>query len=133
MNSQTSPGGSMFPYYYKNGELHCLKYGSFFNNEIALLILMKEEETFLVKPSIKIPVWVDFYETKLTDVLVQEFLQSMDRLQLYLRKLAIVGCSNWDKQRIQRTEKRLGIKFSLPVKYFMNPETAKTWLVKEGD
>jgi hypothetical protein len=23
-----SPGGSLFPYYYKGGEIHCLKYGN---------------------------------------------------------------------------------------------------------
>lgn len=28
-----SPGGSLFPYYYKGGEIHCLKYGSKYKNE----------------------------------------------------------------------------------------------------
>jgi hypothetical protein len=41
-----SPGGSIFPYFYKNGELHCLKYGSFYEYEEALVQLMKKEEEF---------------------------------------------------------------------------------------
>jgi hypothetical protein len=127
----TSPGGSTFPYYYKNGELHCLKYGSFFTNESGLLDLMKEEEAFLSKPHIKIPVWVDFYETKLTDLILEEFLQSMDRLQSHITKLALVGMSSRDKQRYHRVEKKLGIKFSIAVKFFNNPEVAKGWLVGE--
>ncbi|MNC44420.1 hypothetical protein D3C75_933250 [compost metagenome] len=34
-----SPGGSIFPYFYKNGELHCLKYGSFYEDGEPLLRL----------------------------------------------------------------------------------------------
>lgn len=131
MTTTISPGGSTFPYYYKNGELHCLKYGSFYNNEQALLTLMQEEETFLSKPHIKIPVWVDYYETKLTDRILEEFLQSMDRLQPHMIKLALVGMSSRDKHRYHQIQKKLGIKFSIAVKFFNNPEIAKTWLVSE--
>ncbi|MBI9049467.1 MAG: hypothetical protein JEZ00_08605 [Anaerolineaceae bacterium] len=132
MSTQTSPGGSTFPYYHRNGELHCLKYGSFATNESGLLNLMKEEEAFLSKPHIKIPVWVDFYETKLTEPILEEFLQSMDRLQPHIIKLALVGMSSKDKQRYHRIEKKLGVKFSIAVKFFNNPEVAKGWLVSEG-
>ncbi len=47
MPARTSPGGSMFPYYYKNGELFGVHFGSFFNDEERLLALMKAEEEFI--------------------------------------------------------------------------------------
>jgi hypothetical protein len=125
----TSPGGSTFPYYYKNGELHCFKYGSFYDDEKALLALMQEEEAFLAKPHIRIGVWVDFYETLLTDTVITAFLQHIQRLQTNITKLALVGCSNRDKRRIKRMMKK--IELSLPVEFFRDPEVAKTWLVGE--
>ena len=125
----TSPGGSTFPYYYKNGELHCFKYGSFYENEKALLGLMQEEEAFLAKPHIRIGVWVDFYETVLTDTILIAFLRHIQRLQTNITKLALVGCSNRDKRRFKRRMKQFELSF--PVEFFSNPEVAKTWLVGE--
>lgn len=49
MPTQTSPGGSAFPYYDKGGELGCLKYGSFFADEEALLTVMRAEEQFIIE------------------------------------------------------------------------------------
>ncbi|SYX83041.1 hypothetical protein [Paenibacillus alvei] len=43
-----SPGGSMFPYYYKGGEIHCLKYGSNYSDTEKLFELMKQEEEFIL-------------------------------------------------------------------------------------
>ena len=132
MNAIKSPGGSNFPYYYKGGELHSFKFGSFFKDEKGLLEVMQAEEEFLMKSGRRIGVWVDFYETRMTDTVLGEFLQSIDRLQPRITKLAIVGLSSMDKKQYRRLEKKLGIKFSIPVQFYNNPETAKTWLVGGG-
>ncbi|WP_084388720.1 hypothetical protein [Fusibacter sp. 3D3] len=43
-----SPSGSLCPYYYMGGELHPLKYGSYFNEKELLLSIMEEEEQFIL-------------------------------------------------------------------------------------
>ena len=60
MPTQTSPGGSTFPYYYKGGEIHCLKYGGFFTDQEAVLTVMRAEEEFITQPNRQLRVWVDF-------------------------------------------------------------------------
>lgn len=132
MPTQKSPGGSNFPYYYKGGEIHALKYGSFFSDEAALFALMKAEEEFIAKPNRQLPIWVDFYETKLTDRVLVEFLKNIERLRPHILKLAVVGFSWFYQWRVRRLGKKLGIGFRVPVKFFSNPEDAKTWLVSEG-
>ncbi len=131
MISKKSPGGSNFPYYYKNGELFGTHYGSFASREEELLELMKAEEEFIIKQSHPLPFWVDFYGTKLTDKVLGEFIQSIHRLQRYTPKLAIVGCSWLDKWRLGRVEKKIKMKIPVPVRYFSDPEDAKAWLVSE--
>ncbi len=131
MPTKKSPGGSAFPYYYKNGELFGVHFGSFFDDEEGLLALMKAEEAFIIEQNYPLPYWADLCQSKLTDPVLTEFIHSMDRLRRYIPKLAIVGCSFIDKWRIKRLEKRLGIVLPAPVRFFSDPEVAKTWLVSE--
>jgi hypothetical protein len=126
-----SPGGSLFPYYYKDGELFGWHYGSFFNNEEGILARMKAEEEFLIKAHRQLPLWVDFYETKLTEKVLIEFSKSIFRLQKLIPKLAVVGCSFFDKRRLHKINNKLGYKFTMPMRFFNDPEEAKTWLVSE--
>jgi hypothetical protein len=128
--SKKSPGGSIFPYYYKNGELFGAHYESFAMREEGLLERMRAEEEFFVKQNYPLPYWVNFYGTKLTDQVLSEFIQSINRLQRYIPKLAIVGCSLIDQWRLERARKRRNV--NIPVRYFRDPEVAKTWLVSEG-
>ncbi len=127
-----SPGGSIFPYYYKNGELFGAHFGSFFDDEAGLLALMKAEEAFFLDANRQLPYWVDFYETRLTDRVMLEFSRAICRLQGRITRLAIVGCSFRDRFRFRRLVKRNGIVFGLPVRFFNDPEVAKTWLVSES-
>ena len=127
-----SPGGSIFPYNYKGGELFGLHYGSFFTDEDALLARMKAEEEFISNTIRQTPLWVDFYETKLTEAVLTEFIESIRRLQGHITKLALVGCSFFDKRRFLKMVKRTGIEFRMPVRFFSDPEEAKTWLVGES-
>jgi hypothetical protein len=125
-----SPGGSIFPYNYKNGELFGAHYESFAGREQELLERMRAEEAFFSEQNRSLPYWVNFYGTKLSDRVLQEFMQSIHHLQRYIPKLAIVGCSVIDRWRLERVRKRQHI--NIPVRYFRDPEEAKTWLVCEG-
>lgn len=133
MLSKKSPGGGNFPYYYKNGELFGAHYESFASREEELLELMKAEEEFFIKQNHSLPYWVNFYGTQLTDRVLGEFVQSVNRMQRYIPRLAIVGCSRVDRWRLRRIEKRLNMKLPFPVRYFSDPEDAKAWLVNEID
>ncbi len=127
-----SPGGSIFPYFYKNGELHCLKYGSFYENEEALFRLIKEEEEFLLNQPKRLPVWVDLYKTKLSPQVLQALLRNLDALQNRILRLALVGMSLGNKrkwERLLRDNQETG--FSFTIRHYSDPEEAKTWLVGE--
>ncbi len=126
-----SPSGSMFPYYYKGGEILGSHFGSFFADEEGVLAVMKAEEEFIAQPNRRLRVWVDFYETQLTDRVLTEFVASVHRLRTHLVKLAIVGCSLKDQWRLRRLSKKSSSGFPVPVKFFSDPEDAKTWLVGE--
>lgn len=65
----------MFLYYYKNGELFGLHLGSYFSNEDGVIALMKAEEEFFNKQHHQLGLWIDFYETKLTDSVIREFIE----------------------------------------------------------
>jgi hypothetical protein len=131
MNSTKSPGGSLYPYYYKGGELHCLKYGSFYGNKDSLFSLMKKEEEFIINKKRRMSIWVDFYKTQLTHEVITEFVKSISRLNPSVSKLSIVGCSFISKWKITNHIKRTRTKF-MPIKFYNDPEYAKTWLVTEN-
>lgn len=124
-----SPGGSIFPYYYKGGEIHCLKYGSYFNNTEAVIDIMQAEEKFILAQGKRLKVWTDFYETALNDSLLHEFVESMLRIKDRVQKLAVVGPLR-SRRAIGKYIKKDG-RLDFPVQYFDDPEVAKTWLVHE--
>jgi hypothetical protein len=125
-----SPGGSNFPYYYKGGEIHCMKYGSFFTDEQRLFQVMDAEEVFIKqRPNRKLRVWVDFYETTLSPGVLFKFAEQIFNIRSQIVKLAVVGCSAADKRKLNKAMKTHGAEFSIPCTYFDDPEEAKTWLV----
>ncbi|MBV6712534.1 hypothetical protein [Paenibacillus chitinolyticus] len=132
MYSIKSPGGSLFPYYYKGGEIHCLKYGSFFQDEAGLFKLMLEEEHFSGQRSQELRIWVDFYETRLSDDVIAAFVDHIGRLNAHIYKLTLVGCSFGSKLKLKKRLNRLDPPLKRPVSFFSDPEVAKTWLVREG-
>ena len=131
MTVNKAPDGALFPYYYKGGELFGAHFGSFFKDEERLLELMQAEEQFIAQAHHPLPVWIDFYETTLSERVLTGFLQSMQRLRPFITRLAIVGCSRWDRWRLGRLVKNGSIELPLPLRYFDDPEEAKTWLVSE--
>jgi hypothetical protein len=132
MTIKNSPGGSYFPYYYKGGELFGLHLGSFGADEEGVIARMKAEEIFFIQQNRSIGMWIDFYHTKLTDRVIGEFIEVMEYMSNRVLKLGLVGCSLMDRRRINRHIKKAGCLSTLPVKYFDDPEDAKTWLVSEG-
>lgn len=124
-----SPGGSLFPYYYKGGEIHCLKYGSKYNNEDELFKIMKLEEEFILKTNRKLKIWVDFYKTSISARVLQEFIENIRRLNEHIVKLSVVGLSGFNRWRLKNWIRKSQIK--LNISFYADPEEAKTWLVSE--
>ena len=131
MSLKKSPGGSLFPYPYKGGELFGLHFGSFGSNEDALISLMKAEGIFFTEQNRKLGVWIDFYQTRLFDRVISEFIEFLRMNRHHILRLTLVGCSSKDQRRINRHIKDAGDLPGLPVMYFSDPEDAKTWLVSE--
>ncbi|WP_068780804.1 MULTISPECIES: hypothetical protein [unclassified Paenibacillus] len=125
-----SPGGSTFPYYYKGGEIHCLKYGNKYKDEQALLQLMRKEEEFIVRINRRLKIWVDFDKTSFTPDVCSAFIQNIIYLSSHIDKLSIVGLSGFHRWRLQRGIRKAKLKMS--ISFYMDPEEAKTWLISEG-
>jgi hypothetical protein len=131
MQIQKSPSGAIFPYYYKNGELFGMHLGSYFSNEDGLIAMMKAEAEFSAKQYRQLGLWIDFYETKLTDRVIQEFIEMLRQMRPRVTKLGIVGASFLARRKINRLIKKTDALASLPVRFYEDPEEAKTWLVSE--
>ncbi|HLO31061.1 MAG TPA: hypothetical protein VK249_18075 [Anaerolineales bacterium] len=131
MQIQKSPSGAMFPYYYKNGELFGLHLGSYFANEEGLIAMMRAEEEFFNQQHRPMGIWIDFYETKLTDRVIKAFVEMIEHMGPQVTRLGIVGCSFMARWKINRLIRKTAGLASLPVKYYEDPEVAKTWLVSE--
>ncbi len=127
-----SPGGSIFPYPYKNGELYGLHLGSFGENEEALIARMRAEALFFNEQKRSLGIWMDFYQTRLTDRIIEELVEFLRKTHSHILKLGLVGCSLKDRRRINRCIHEAGDLAGLPVRYYSDPEEAKTWLVSEG-
>jgi hypothetical protein len=127
---QKSPSGSIFPYYYKGGEIHAIKLGSFYDDEAAMLSMLKAEEDFVKKPNRHLRIWIDLYKTDITDNIIEKLSKSLYNIKENTVKLAVVGLSVKDikimKKHLKRTYSEL-----LPIKYYEDPEEAKTWLISE--
>lgn len=131
MLSKQSPSGAMFPYYYKNGELFGMHLESYGSNDEGLVAMMKAEEAFFLQQNRTIGIWLNFYGTDLTDRALAQLIEMISALQARISRLSLVGCSFWDRRKINRLIRRSDIRPSLPVRYFSDPEVAKTWLVSE--
>ena len=64
-----------FSYPYKNGELFGLHLGSFGTNENALIARMQAETLFFNEQRKSLGIWMDFYQTRLTDRVIGELLE----------------------------------------------------------
>ena len=126
-----SPGGSLFPYPYKNGELFGLHLGSFGDNEEALIARMKAEALFFNEQRRSLGIWMDFYQTRISDRVIAGLIEFLQDTRPHVTRLGLVGCSFSDRRRINRRIQAAADLVGLPVRYFSDPEEAKTWLVSE--
>ena len=128
---QKSPSGALFPYYYQNGDLFVMHLGSYFSNEEAVIAMMQSEETFFTVRHRPMSVWIDFYDTDLTDGVIEAFIEMIDHMSPRVTKLAIVDCSFVARWKLNWRIRKTAPLACLPVKYFEDPEEAKAWLVSE--
>lgn len=133
MGLKNSPSGAYFPYPYKGGELFGIHLGSYGKNEDGLIKMMKAEEAFFLDQNRKMGIWVDFYENKMTDRVISEFITFIEHVKPRVSKLGIVGCSFWDRRKIQKLIRKTPSLSDLPVKFEGDPEVVKTWLVSERE
>jgi hypothetical protein len=130
MLSKKSPSGAMFPYYYKNGELFGMHLDSYEDQEDDLIAMMKAEETFLLEQSHPLAgMWLNFYGTRLTERVLNQLTEMICHFQPRITKLALVGCSFWDRRKINKLFQEAGVGGQLLVRFYSDPEEAKTWLV----
>ncbi len=85
----------------------------------------------MLRQNRRIGIWVDLHQTKLTDRVLRELVAFLEHTRALVPKLALVGCSAWNRQKISRAMKKSARLSSLPTKVFSDPEDAKTWLVSE--
>ena len=130
--SVKSPSGSTFPYYYKGGELHALKYGGLAGDIVSLAAVMDAEEAFIrSRPAQRLRIWVDLAETDMAVDAAKLLAEHMKRLEHQLVRLAVVGCG-WSARRRVAAAMTKAQCTSVPFRFFADPEEAKTWLVAGG-
>lgn len=128
-----SPSGSICPYYYMGGELHPLKYGSYFKDKEKLFAVIKAEEDFILNSAGQKNrrIWVDLYETKLDDEVIDALAVHIKAIKAKIFKLCFVGCSVFDRTRLKRKMVEEHIDIVNQLRFFSDPEKAKQWLVTE--
>jgi hypothetical protein len=126
-----SPSGSACPYYFMGGELHPLKYGSFFSDREQLLSVMKAEEAFVLRSpgQHNRRIWIDLYETRLDGEAVRALAAHLRAIEPKILKLCFVGCSFLGAFRLRRQMAALGLEARKNARFFRDPEEAKRWLV----
>jgi len=128
-----SPSGSLCPYYYKGGELHPLHYGSYHDNLIELTNIMAAEEKFILSSAgnRNRRIWVDLYETNLTEDMIGKLAQHIAGISIKTSKIAFVGCSKRTLKKVNKYLEKLKCRFAGQIRLFSDPELAKSWLVSE--
>lgn len=128
---QKSPSGSLCPYYYMGGELHPLKYGSYFNDKTKLFEVIQAEEDFILKSTgtKNRRIWVDLYETDIDEEVIETLVSHIQAISNKIHKICLVGCETTTFKRIRTKMKKQKIDIHSQIKHFADPEKAKQWLI----
>lgn len=126
-----SPSGSLCPYYYMGGELHPLKYGSYFDNKKQLFEIINAEEEFILKSSgtNNRRIWIDLYETTVDDEVAEVLVRHLQAIRHKVFNLCLVGCSPTAQREIKKKMKSAEMDLYYVTRYFDDPEIAKQWLL----
>lgn len=124
-----SPSGPLCPYYYKGGELHPLHYGSYQDDMAALSDIIDAEEAFILSSMSGRYVWIDLYETHLTEAMTRRLAGHIAAITPKVSKMALVGCPKKDFRRLVGYLKKSGCRLAEQISSFADPELAKDWLV----
>jgi len=113
------------------GELHPLKYGSYFKNKDELFAIMKAEEEFIIKSSGQNNrrIWIDLYETSLDNEVIENLVLHIKTIRSKIYRLCLVGCSLADRHKIKKKMQSCNVDIAEQVRFFSDPEEAKQWLV----
>ncbi len=123
-----SPSGSNFPYYYKDGIIHGIHFSNYKDDITSLLRILTEEEAFIKNQSITSTTWLDCYSIKYSKDVFLGICSFLKNLSGKVTKCALVGISLRYKIRINSFLKRNHLE-GIQVRYYSDPEIAKTWLV----
>jgi hypothetical protein len=128
-----SPSGSLCPYYYMEGELHPLKYGSYLDQKEKLINMFQAEQEFILKSSGQHNrrIWIDLYETTLDDEIVCALVLHIKAIRHKIFKLCFAGCPPKYKSKIIKQMKLEDMDIVGQIKFFADPEKAKMWLIGE--
>ncbi len=130
MLSKKSPSGAMFPYYYKNGELFGMHLDSFEDREDDVIAMMQAEEAFFLAQTHPLAgIWVNLYGTRLTERVLSQLTEMICHIQPRISKLALVGCTSLNGRKIHQRFRKAGLGEKLMVRFYSDPEEAKSWLV----
>jgi hypothetical protein len=126
-----SPSGSLCPYYYMGGELHPLKYGSYFDDKQRLFEIIKAEEEFILNSTGQNNrrIWIDLYETTIDDEVADVLAQHLQTIRHKIFNLCLVGCSSAAQKLIKKKMKLAEMDLLSTARYFDDPEIAKQWLL----
>ncbi len=126
-----SPSGSLCPYYYMGGELHPLKYGSFFGNKSKLFEIIRAEEEFILKsPGEKNRrIWIDIYETEIDGMVTEILVSHLINIKPKINRICFVGFPQAQKVKFMRKVKSSDAELYETIRFFKDPEDAKMWLI----
>ncbi len=125
-----SPSGALSPYYYKGGYFHGIHYGSYFDDSAALFDMISKEQDYILKSPEQRRILMDFYETELTDEVLNKIAEHIKYIYPKIIKLAIAT----DKTGLKKIRKAIIKANAIEIGrcYFSTEmEDGKTWLVSE--
>jgi len=74
-------------------------------------------------------VWIDLYETKLTDIMIAKLSQHIANISPKVLKMALVGCSKKVFNKIINYLRSADCNLAGQIKLFDDPEISKDWLM----
>jgi len=113
------------------GELHPLKYGSYYTDKNRLFAVIKAEEAFILKSPGQNDrrIWIDLYKTKLDREVIQTLVQHIGAIRHKILKLCLVGCSLPCTVEIKHQMRKTVPDLARTIRFFSDPEKAKQWLI----